>query len=278
MHDALSALAATTGKVVSCSPISPLTSVRWSRGAVRFAFADGTVAKGRHFESEAAAARFVTLSRMARPGLLPRIIAHDGQNVLVEWIEGDTVHADRVAPSILMKAGALLRQVHQTPMDSLAPSDTRRLYPGPSWEGRLSEKLDRLLEAALISSGESARLLAIARSNAPPDAPLRLILGDLAPENVVSAPSGAVRIIDSDGLDLHVPAFDLARAWYRWPMTPAQLDAFEIGYGDPPAFAAFRRAHAHWAIVVLAGAAHFRLTYSLKDAGQPIDRLRRLLE
>jgi aminoglycoside phosphotransferase (APT) family kinase protein len=262
--------------VAALTPVSPLASPQWTRAAFRVAFADGAVWKVRRFESEESARRFVDLTRQLPAGPFPSLLAHEGQAVALEWIDGVVLAPGSAgAPDLLRPIGAILRSVHDVPVSDTGPRD--RVYPGSTWHEEFAARIDRLCGGGTLTPADGAHARELVVSHAPEPSPVGLVLGDLAPENVVVNDRGGAHIVDTDGLELHAPAFDLARLWYRWPMRDQRWRAFEEGYASPERLAAFRAHFLHWAIVILVGAAAFRLRYGLPDAGAPAARLRDLL-
>ena len=104
-----------------------------------------------------------------------------------------------------------------------------------------------------------------------------VVHGDICPENMVIDGHDNLRVIDNDSIAQRAREFDLARLWYRWPMTIDQREAFDDGYGLSDVLACYREHFLHWAIVVLVGAADFRSRYELSDASVPLRRLREIL-
>jgi hypothetical protein len=80
-------------------------------------------------------------------------------------------------------------------------------------------------------------------------------------------------VVDNESLLVYACDYDLARTWYRWPMTRVQRQAFLAGYRRyrDPGLAAARATY--WTILVLVDAALFRLRAGAPDAGRPLGRL-----
>ncbi|MGE3517495.1 MAG: phosphotransferase family protein [Vicinamibacterales bacterium] len=270
---------AAASPIVSASHLSPLVSPEWSRAAFRIDYADGTVVKGRRFESDEAADRFVALSRLSRLSCLdalPRVLAHHGCAVLVEWTHGVCVSTLREVPrSLAARAGATLRALHDVPIDRAPWADAPSAHPGAAWRSALVGRIERLRRAGAISNAEGAELDRAAAANVPPRRPTCIVLGDVAAENMVVDDDGHLHMIDTDGLQLHVPEFDIARTWYRWPLTRTQWQAFEDGYDSTETFRSWQDHFVYWTIVVLTAAADFRLRHGLRGVQPPLDHLRK---
>jgi thiamine kinase-like enzyme len=104
-----------------------------------------------------------------------------------------------------------------------------------------------------------------------------LVHGDVCPENLVVDASGRLRVIDTDSLAVRAKEYDLARTWYRWPMTREERGTFEDGYPEPAVLASYHEHFSHWALSILIRAASFRLRHALPDAEMPARRLREFL-
>jgi thiamine kinase-like enzyme len=73
----------------------------------------------------------------------------------------------------------------------------------------------------------------LATAHAPAgDTAAGVIHRDLCPENMVRQPSGALCVIDVESAGIGARAYDLARTWYRWPMTPEHRAALFTAYAD----------------------------------------------
>ena len=100
---------------------------------------------------------------------------------------------------------------------------------------------------------------------------------DLCPENIVIDIGGSLRVVDNDSVKVQPKELDLARTRYRWPMTDAERQTFEDGYRLSDTLDSYRQHFAYWTVVVLIGAAEFRLRHQLPDLEAPLRRLRETL-
>ena len=71
--------------------------------------------------------------------------------------------------------------------------------------------------------------------------------------------------------------YDLARTWYRWPMTGEQRDAYLAGYRDHRDASAFLVHAPFWHIAALANGALFRHRRRSGAPALPLAALRALL-
>jgi thiamine kinase-like enzyme len=263
--------------VASVSIVSSLKSPQWSRAAFRIACADDSLWKGRRFESPTAAEQSVRLGRCLPVGPFPRIVASQGVAVLGEWIEGAALASGPTSNDQLRRAGVLLRAVHAAEVP-WSDFKARTWYPTADWQARLAARIDRLTQAGELTAAEGRKALDVASAHVPEPTRIGLIHGDLSPENIVVDALGELRVIDDDSIGLHAPEFDLARTWYRWPMTVDGRTAFEEGYGVRDVASSYHAHLPHWKIVVLIGAADFRIRHGLPGASVPLRLLRDVLE
>ena len=277
IHDDLRALLDSIGARPSAiEAVNPLQSPSWSRAAFRVDLDDGRTMKGHQLASVEAAERAEQLCACLPRESFPAVIARRGCALLSEWVSGDTLAARVIAPDHRRRLAAILRDVHSSPLPADLP-DAMDEYPGGHWLDELSDKLDRLRHAGAIAADDGARALDLSTAHAPPRRRVVLVHGDLCPENVVVDAGGRLWVIDIDQIDLHVPQFDLARCWYRWPMTPDDRAAFETAYGDDAVVAGFHTHFLHWAVIVLVGAMAFRNRHGLTGVERPARLLRQVL-
>jgi aminoglycoside phosphotransferase (APT) family kinase protein len=262
--------------VTAVTRISPLRSPSWPRAVFRLDLGDGRSAKGRQLETVAAAKRAALLSRCLPAGSFPRVIAQCGSAIVSDWIDGEVLSSCPVESDHARRIGAIQRSVHTIVVPSNVPDAPDR-YPTGNWRRYLDQRVEWLCERGHLEPGDGMRTMALVDAYVPPVRPVRLVHGDICPENIVLAPGGSLYVVDNDTIDLHVPEFDLARTWYRWPMAVAERKVFEEGYAGRDVLASYRAHFLHWAMVVLVGAAEFRLRRQLSGADEPLARLRGLL-
>lgn len=253
--------------------VTPLRSARLDRGCFRLTFADGRVLKGRHVESVERADRLEALTARLDPRSFPPVLARRGRALLTAWVDGTPLDRVRPSPAVLDACGGLQAAVHRIVVE---PRAEWRRRPA-DWPVRLASSLRVLVDAAGLGSAEARQAEALAVGYAPPRASLGLCHGDLCPENVVLARDGRVVVVDNDSIAVDAYGFDLARTWYRWPMSDAQARRYMRGYGPAEHLDEVEAHFVHWAVVVVVEAAAFRHGAGLAGAGAAIGRLRALL-
>ena len=159
--------------------------------------------------------------------------------LVMSWLDGrplwhEILHANSQRRALLLqRVGALLKQLHATPV----PIGLRSESP---W-------LDRMLAEArqnLAWCDGTVELLADLHHRRPDPVPEVLIHGDLALDNVLVAAEDAMSLIDWSGGGPGDPRCDLALALQTEPeieLGESELAAFFEGYGGIPVDGATRR-------------------------------------
>lgn len=247
--------------------ISPLKDVARRQEAYRLDLVDGSVVKGRVL-------RRLGISRRIRHWLahLPtanfsKILAARGRATLEEWVAGDSL-AEHPCDASLTASGELLAAIHTVQASDASAAD-ERLHQclRQFWDG-----LSRLRRVGLISDPESAHLLSAARSNRPRKPTWCLTHGDFCAANLVSR-GGQVCSVDNVTVQPKFAAEDLARTWYRWPMSPEQRRLFLQGYNRLRSADEFFEHQRFWRIVVTVLSAANRLRRRVDGADRIVQRL-----
>ena len=245
-----------------------------ARGTFRLMFADGSVMKGRRCEHRWQAKRIQEHAAYLDPRHFPRIHRRDGCALLEEWIEGRPLAAT-ADDGVFERSGALLAALHSVGL----PQDRRgSALPYIEASGsRVTRGLARLVRLNAITKEDGAAARELAMSSMPRDLVPALVHGDFCGDNMVVDANGRIHPIDNESVIVHVPEYDLARTWYRWPMSGPQRAAYEKGYGDSPAAARFHMHFDFWAILVLVESVLFRHRVAIGTPEVPLQRLRSLL-
>lgn len=271
LSDDLAALAQRAGSaLVAAVPLSHRGAARRAT-AFRLSFADGTVWKGTELADPDQAALVAELAG-GLPAGVPRVIDRRGTALVSEWVEGETLAAVAWSDDILRACGAVQALVHRWRPATTA--EAGGLLGG--WQRRLYRRLDELVAGGLLAPAQAAALAAMARDHAPARCEGGVILGDFGPENIVCR-AGVPYMIDLETLLIAPCDYDLARTWYRWPMSEAQRAVYLDGYArhrSPDAFLAHRL---FWIIAALLEGAVFRSQQRAATSALPLDALRALL-
>lgn len=264
LGDDLSALVRTAGiTVLEAIPIS-WRGVARRATTFRLRRAGAPDLKGIEL-SAAVQARTVATLADAIPCGVPRVLARAGRALLTEWVEGDDLRARGCDAAMRRACGAWQALVHTQPppvaVDAEAVLRTRLRL--------LGERLARLAASGALPAAVCADLGATARAAAPSAAEAGIILGDVCPENLVWH-AGAPCCVDIETLAIEPLDYDLARTWYRWPMTPAERAGWLDGYATHRAPAAFLAHLPLWLVAGLIEGAVFRLEERPEEAAEPL--------
>lgn len=242
--------------------------------SIRIDFADGRTLKGCRTPTPAHALRIVDLCESFSPGLIAGVYRRRGRVLLEQWVEGESL--EESVPSLIdvQIAGELLGKIHS--MEShgadppYLPTVAQRLE-------RVRTDLDRLCIRSLLSETQSEVAEALCASSTPETYSTGIIHGDFGPHSVVN---DGTRLIAIGHARLGIEAldFDLARTWYRWPMTPDQQIAFLDGYGTQRDAGSFQKHFCFWAISVLTRSAISHVSQHTGCEDRSLNRLRSILE
>jgi hypothetical protein len=275
MGEDLWALACSVGQEpVKAEMVTPLQSRHGSgsfreRAAFRVEYRDGLRLKARRHRDLETAERVLLVRSLLDVPHFPAMVAARGSCHLTEWVPGGRPSADD--PEVLFAAGALLGTVHSVVLE---PEMARYRFEYQHWERRNRRNADELVASEAMTRGEGEAILERLAAVAPAHWDAVVVLADMAPENLVVGDEGPLLLVDEENLSLDSPGFDLARTWYRWPMTDSRAGHFLAGYGtcaDPSPFLEFSE---YWTMVVLLEAAHFRTLWNTPEASAPLDSLR----
>lgn len=264
-----------TSSLMAMTVLTTLPSPLGQRASFRLQFADGLVLKGRRFERGGDAERVESLSQFLDHRHFPRVIGRCGSALLLEWIEGEPLSHAKWPPELLQACGALQGRLHSTPLPQEMASQNQ--LAANDKKVRLEREIRALVQHGALNRLEGAQLIDLAESHAPHTFAVGLVHGDFCAENMVLRTPGNVCVIDSEKLSIDAYDHDLARTWYRWPMTAAQREAYYDGYNRHRSSADFLRHFCYWAIVVFANSAAFRLRAGAGDPQVAIQELKAIL-
>jgi aminoglycoside phosphotransferase len=276
VSDDLAALIrAVPGALVELSPLRRADAPRVPASAFRLRFADGSRRKARVCALPAQAARIETLIGWLAARLpIPRVLARHGTALLTEWVDGESLDLATLSAERLRACADLRARVHTVPVPPACPwtaSDAAR-----RWR-RFGTQLDALVAAGALAAPEAAHARAIAEPHAATAFATGCTHRDFCAENFVVDAAGRAVIVDNETVGIDALDFDLARTWYRWPMLPAQREAYLSAYARHRDPAAFLVHFTYWAILVLVDSAYLRLAAAPGVRAVPVQRLRALL-
>ena len=260
--------------VVEVRQVTTIPAVDGQRGSFRVTLADGQTLKARRLRTPGDVERVTRLSSVLDPRFFPPILAHRGCGVLTRWIPGRSLRRDEWASSDLRTCGRLHAAIHRRPVAAdLAPW---RRSPVRS-EQRLEQLLDELVEHRALDACQANAVQDLTSLTAPPSQSTAVCHRDFCGDNIVMTPGGQLCVVDNETIAIDAPEYDLARTWYRWPMTEDQQQAYAEGYGAHEHVGRFSAHFLHWALVVLVESAAYRARVGAATIRVPLQRLESLL-
>ena len=261
--------------VVEVRPVTTIPAADGQRGSFRVTFADGQIVKARRLRTPSDVDRVTRLSALLDPRFFPPVIAYRGCGVLTRWIPGSSSQSRAWTAAELRTCGRVHAAIHRLPLTpdvaSLRPPTVRSLQ-------RLEGLLDELVRRRALDAGQANEVQDLTAATAPPEHGTAVCHRDFCGENIIISEAGDVCVIDNEGIAIDSPEYDLARTWYRWPMTAEQQHAYADGYGAHEHLPRFAAHFLHWALIVLIESAAYRLRVGSVSARVPLERLAHVLQ
>jgi Ser/Thr protein kinase RdoA (MazF antagonist) len=260
--------------LVAARILTRLPSPVMAHASFQLRFANGRTVKGRRVETPDQAHRIAELLPRLGVRHFPRLLACHGHALLEAWIPGTSLA--RVTPSALVfrRCGRILGSIHVT----RSPDGMVTVPAGAARRLAVAERqLAQLEGLGALSGASSRRALCHLRDNVPDHVAAGIIHRDFCAENIVLTSVRDPYVIDNETIRVDTPELDLARTWYRWPMTPPQREAFLTGYRSRRDPSSFLRHFPFWGIAALVDTALFRLRAQTPAASLPVRRLDALL-
>lgn len=244
-------------------------------GCYRLRFADGRIFKYRRMVSARGAETVERLiSRIDAPNI-PRVVDRHGAGLLIEFVDGGPVRRRGQTRKLLVETAALQGKIHLTEAaDLLAGEPPLRMSDEAVDLGR---RIDRLTARKAITRHEADRLTELAISQIPQECQIGVVHRDYCAENLLVSDAGDFYIVDNEAIRIGPFDFDLARTWYRWPMSPTERAVYWESYGEHRDLSSFSSSFLFWAIDVMVRSALYRLQGGTVWAAVPIRKLRILL-
>jgi aminoglycoside phosphotransferase len=255
--------------------VTTIPAVDGLRGSFRVTLADGQILKARRLRTPTDVERVTRLSSLLDPQFFPPVLAHRGCGLLTRWIPGASIRGGDWTSTYMRTCGGLHATIHRLPVPAESAPLWRRSPTG--WEQRLDELLDELVGRRALDVRQARAVRHLAGAAAPASHSTAVCHRDFCGDNIILSDAGQVCVIDNEGIAVDSPEYDLARTWYRWPMTASQHGAYAEGYGAHEHVARFAAHFLHWALIVLVESAAFRTRVGAASAQLPLERLTRLL-
>ena len=262
--------AATAGlSIVRAEPLDPLLP-EGATGSWRLTLQDDSTVKGQLLWSARRCERAREMIRALDDVGAPQVVAWYGRALVQEWVEGDAADPDAHARA----AGDLLGRIHRTPIPASA-ADGVRWQPDAA---RTRQGLGALTEHGALEAADGDLALRLLPDASMCSRDLVVTHGDLAPGNVVASPGPGFTLVpvDNEACDAAPAEWDVARTWYRWPMTPDARNEFRTAYEAVTGRDAVSDGFAGWLVAVLVDAAAYRLRGNV-DSNVPLRGLQNCL-
>jgi len=250
------------------------------RSPTRVTFAvtldDGRTVKVRRYTRPARSRRAARLLAALGDRRLPRVLSFRGNVRIEEWIDGAALAASAARSDLVERAADLLASLHAVrAVDGQALLTERATAP---LYRRMARQLASLTSSGLVTPAERQATLEVAATRAPAVARYGLTHDDFCAENLVEAASGELVVIDNEHLRFGFLDYDLARTWYRWPMSERTWRRFAERYAARRSDAVDPARSTFWRIAAVIYGAQVRLVRRERSAiDEPLARLRELL-
>ena len=240
------------------------------KAAYKISFVDCSSAKARMHGTDAWAAEVGRIQELIGPHpSFAATLMRRGRAVLEEWVPGMTLHEQLPTPETLRECGRLLANLHHVPAAGHTPVDTTI----ESALARMRKQLAMLQASGDLSASEVESLLAIADATSPAGARSGIIHFDFCGKNLVLHAERGPVCIDNETLRIGPFDLDLARTFYRWPLSPEDREAFLAGYSEAEGPA--KTAHLpFWSLTAEIYSAFVRCCDGEHDADVPLKALR----
>ena len=187
---------------------------------------------------------------------VPAPIGCVGAATVERWVDGADLASLSLRRDHVTAAADLLATLHR--FSGLHPDERLpRTRAVTSVGRRAAAHLRELATAGRITSYERDSLQAIL-DDLPAASAWGLTHNDFCASNLVLEPGGSLVSIDNEHLVRGFLEYDVARVWYRWPMSTAMAETFERAYrvdrGPAPSADETRA----WRLVATLKGAHLR--------------------
>lgn len=179
--------------------------------------------KARVARSADAASRATVRARRLADPRVPAPLAHVGTVTIERWVPGVTLDEATPTGGQIDEAAELLAAVHRT--HGGRPPAMRPVRAAR----RAERELEVLSLAGVVDDALRARAAA-ALERLPAEALFGLVHGDLCGANLVVTGDGRLVSVDNELLAPGHLDYDLARAWYRWPLPDDLQRRFDDAY------------------------------------------------
>jgi hypothetical protein len=275
--DILEALTGIGGEPIDAEVITGLPAAGTDRATFRIVLRDGRVVKARRLRRAKKAERFAGIVQALAHESLPPPLRVDGRITIEAWVDGAIVATLPLADDRLVRAADLLGRLH-VPAGTHPSRRTTRVVVTST-----RRRLTNLGTRGALARDEIRAALRLVERLAPATADVGITHNDFCAENLVELPGGRLVVVDNEGIRRGFLDYDVARTWYRWPMSEAQWQVFVARYRSYRSHQSGRAGapdgdhERFWRVAAVVKSAHLRAAHRAAGALAPIERLRALL-
>ena len=273
--DVAAVLARLGAPVADVVRVTGLPDKKTGRATFRVALEDGRVLKVRRLTRASRGTRFSELLAALASPRFPPVLALEGRVSVEPWLVGTPLTELPLGAGRLQQAADVLGALHATASLGgrrlLGTRPTRSLLQGTA------RRLAQLGSGGALARPEVVALVEAAVRSAPARATAGVAHTDFCADNLIEDAGGQLRVVDNEGLRLDFLDYDLARTWYRWPMSQRHWSVFldrYLRWRRPPPDP---RADPFWRIAAVVRSLHLRKSRGTGQEAAPSARLREIL-
>jgi hypothetical protein len=273
--EVVGALRASGMEVAEVLNISGLPEPAGERATHRVTLASGLVFKVRRVRRPEKARRMHQLLELLADPHFPRPIWVSGNVIVEQWVDGLSLSELPATEHRIAAAARVLGHLHGLPRLG------RRRLPERARShrafARARRQVARLASAGVIDEAAAASLLRILVRRAPATALVGLTHRDFCASNLVEDAGGQIVAVDNEGMRFGFLDYDVARAWYRWPMAASAWHSFVSAYQEASRRQVDANSWQFWQICAVATSAWLRLAQGTRGLETPLAVLRSLI-
>lgn len=257
------------GKVARVQPIGNLPDI-YHTPMFRIFMEGGETLKARLLDEAFEVQRIASLLPLLSALHFPQLCDWYGRAILEPWIHGRVLATLEPTGSIYYQAGRILAQVHEAKLPECLPAKPRSIT---SWKRHFAYEVEHLCQNEMLSSDDARLLNRIMIQEMSASSDICLVHRDFCAENLVDH-EGQLVCIDNMSISAGNPHEDLARTFYRWPMSNPNKQQFLDGYSSVRDVEDFLVHETFWVCLVLVHAIYYQLQKGKVKALETLEHLK----
>ena len=270
-EDLKSLIANVPEKLTAVKPIAGLTGRCLNASAYRLEFSGGKILKGREFVPKDHGRKLAKLMQLCPSKSFSRILHANPQAVIEEWVHGTPLNNNPIRTEWVRRCGQMMQNLHNIDcqdFDAIDGQNTEFLIK------RMEESGRGLLDAGILTHNQFTLLRELALQHRPrKQCPFCIVHLDFCPENIVLRESEELCVIDNATMKPGLPVHDLARIWYRWPMSDRLWQEFIKAYDRKDVISSFVEQFPFWSTMTLMRSVDLRRKIGSRKISVPLQRL-----